>query len=211
MANSPASQIALPLMPSLTGTASRIVIGNANAHVIEALQTPQGWPFHTAVLTGPRRSGKSLLGVWAEKQGIEVIDGVDRESEAEVFHRWNAVQEGGLHSGQPLLLIADETPWNITLPDLKSRLGGSLHLVIGDPDDAMAASLIEAHAERRGLTLAEGASDYLVPRTRRSFAALEALVATMDRISLERQAPATMSVWRAALEALHGPSQAKLL
>ena len=75
----------------------------------------------------------------------------------------------------------------------------------------MAASLIEAHAEARALTLAEGAADYLVPRTRRSFAALEALVAAIDRRSLERQAPATMSVWRAALEALHGPDQQKLL
>lgn len=211
MADSPASQIALPLTPASTGGASRIVIGNANAHVIEALQSPQGWPFQTAVLTGPSRSGKSLLGRWAQKQGIEVIDGVDRESEADVFHRWNAVQEGGLRAGQPLLLIADSIPWEVALPDLKSRLGGSLHLALGDPDDAMAASLIEAHAETRGLTLAEGAADYLVPRTRRSFAALETLVATIDRISLERQAPATMSIWRAALEAMHGPSQAKLL
>ena len=86
-----------------------------------------------------------------------------------------------------------------------------MQLAIDDPDDPMAASLIDAYAEARGLTLAEGAADYLVPRTERSFAGIEALVATIDRISLERAAPATMSVWRAALEALHGPSQAKLL
>ena len=75
----------------------------------------------------------------------------------------------------------------------------------------MAAQLIEAHAEARSLSLADGAADYLVPRMRRSFAEIERLVAEIDRISLERQAPATMSVWRAALEALHGPPQAKLL
>lgn len=212
MARSPTfSQFALPLSPAGSGGAARIVIGNANAHVVEALQSPQSWPFYTAVLTGPPRSGKSLLGRWAEGQGIEVVDGVDAQDEAEVFHRWNAVQEGGQRAGQPLLLIADRTPWDVTLPDLKSRLGGSLQLAIGEPDDAMAASLIEAHAEARALTLAEGAADYLVPRTERSFAALEALVAAIDRISLERAVPATMSVWRAALEALHGPSQAKLL
>ena len=106
---------------------------------------------------------------------------------------------------------ADKTPWEVSLPDLKSRLGGSLQLAIGEPDDAMAALLIEALAEARSLSLAEGATEYLVPRTRRSFADIEALVATIDRISLERAAPATMSVWRAALEALHGPPQAKLL
>ncbi|WP_234027129.1 DnaA ATPase domain-containing protein [Erythrobacter sp. KY5] len=186
-------------------------MGNANAPVIEALQNPANWPFHTAGLTGPPRSGKSLIGSWAAGQGIEVVDGADALDEAEVFHRWNAVQEGGSKAGKKLLLIADRTPWEIALPDLRSRLGGSLQLAIGEPDDAMAAQLIHAHAEARSLTLAEGAADYLVPRTRRSFADIEALVGAIDRISLERAAPATMSVWRAALEALHGPDQQKLL
>lgn len=211
MAENSPSQFALPLVPAGKGEAQRIVIGNANSQVIEALQAPESWPFHTAVLTGPPRSGKSLIGRWASSRGIEVIDGADALAEDEVFHRWNAVQEGGSRAGQPLLLIADVTPWDIALPDLRSRLGGSLQLAIGEPDDAMAAGLIEAHAEARALTLAEGAADYLVPRTRRSFADIEALVAAIDRISLERQVPATMSVWRAALEALHGPDQQKLL
>lgn len=205
------SQIALPLVQSSSGTARRIVVGNANEHVIEALRAPESWPFNTAVLTGPSRSGKSMLGQWAQGQGVEVIDGANALDEDAVFHRWNAVQEGGSNPGQPLLLIADATPWDITLPDLKSRIGGSLQLETGDPDDVMAASLIEAYAEARALTLAEGAADYLVPRTRRSFAAIEKLIATIDRISLERASPATMSVWRAALEALHGPEQQKLL
>lgn len=203
-------QIALPLAPGGGEEAQRIVIGNANAHVIDALRDPAQWPFHTAILTGPERSGKTLLGRWAQAQGITVIDGADALDETELFHRWNASQQGGTHAGQPLLLIADAQPWEITLPDLKSRLGGSLQLEIGEPDDEMAAQLIEAFAEQRALTLAEGAADYLVPRTERSFAALERLVAAIDRISLERQAPATMSVWRAALEALQGPEQQKL-
>ncbi len=211
MAQSLPSQIALPLDPAGEGHAHRIVVGNANAQVIEALQSPESWPFHTAVLTGPPRSGKSLIGKWAEGLGVQVIDGADALEETEIFHHWNAVQEGGSRAGQKLLLIADSTPWEIELPDLKSRLGGSLQLAIGEPDDAMAASLIEAHAEARSLSLADGAADYLVPRTRRSFADIEALVRLIDRISLERAAPATMSVWRAALEALHGPDQQKLL
>lgn len=205
------SQIALPLPASDRGGARRIVIGAANAHVIDALQTPESWPFHTAILTGPPRSGKSLLGRWAMGRGIEVIDGADSLAEDSVFHRWNSVQDGGTQSGQPLLLITDKTPWQITLPDLKSRLAGSLQLGIGKIDDAMTADLILAHAEARGLSLAGDAAEYLVPRTQRSFASIEALVAAIDRISLERQAPATMSVWRAALEALHGPEQQKLL
>lgn len=206
----PTSQIALPLTPRDSGQAQRIVIGNANAAAVEALGDPTRWPFHTAILTGPARSGKSLLGQWVGTQGVSVIDGADAMDETELFHRWNASQEGGSKAGEPLLLIVDKQPWEITLPDLKSRLGGSLQLEIGEPDDAMAAELILVHAEQRSLSLADGAGEYLVPRTERSFAALEKLVATIDRISLERQAPATMSVWRAALEALQGPEQQKL-
>ncbi len=212
------SQIALPL--SARGGAQRIVVGDANAAAIEALQHPDRWPFHVAVLTGPRRSGKSLLGRWAQGlhgEALEVIDDAEALDETALFHRWNAVQQGGMRAsgngaGGALLLIASAGTegWRIALPDLASRIGGSLQLEIGAPDDEMAADLILAHAEARGLSLPDGAADYLVPRTTRSFAAIEALVAAIDRISLERQTPATMSVWRAALEALHGPEQQRL-
>lgn len=215
------SQIALPLSARRAG-AQRIVIGAANAAVVEALRNPGSWPFHVAVLTGPPRSGKSLLGRWAKDhdEALEVIDDAERMDETALFHRWNAVQQGGTREGGALLLIANAGEehaesigggWRIALPDLASRIGGSLQLAIQPPDDAMAGELILAHAEARGLMLAEGAAEYLVPRTTRSFAAIEALVATIDRISLERQQPATMSVWRAALEALHGPEQQRLL
>jgi chromosomal replication initiation ATPase DnaA len=124
------------------------------------------------------------------------------------------VQQGGVRESGALLIIVNTDEehggWRIGLPDLASRIGGSLQLEIGAPDDAFAADLIHALAEQRGLSLPDGAAEYCVPRTIRSFAAIEALVATIDRISLERQTPATMSVWRAALEALHGPEQQRL-
>ena len=201
------SQIALPLAPPGSGQPSRIVIGNANQAAYDALANPQGWPFNTAVLTGPPRSGKSLLGLWAAGQGIDVVDNADRHDEAELFHRWNRAQE----SGRPLLLISGSQPWEIALPDLRSRLGGSLQLEIGAPDDAMIAQLIAAIAQQRGLALADGALEYLVPRAERSFADIERLVIAIDRLSLERKVPATMSLWRDALESIRGPEQARLL
>jgi chromosomal replication initiation ATPase DnaA len=212
------TQIALPLSSGAPAEARRIVVGQANAPVIEALQDPARWPFHVAVLTGPPRSGKTLLARWAQglvgPGQLDLIDDAETCDETDLFHRWNAVQQGGPREGSALLIVANADPeqggWRIALPDLASRIGGSLQLAIGAPDDAMVADLIHALAEQRGLSLPEGASEYLVPRTTRSFAAIEALVATIDRISLERQLPATMSVWRAALEALHGPEQQRL-
>jgi len=204
------TQIVLPLAPTPTGP-SRIVLGPANAHVAEALAHPESWPFRTAVLTGPPRSGKSLFARWfAENGGPETswaIDDAHTLDETELFHRWNRAQE----HGTPLLIVAGEPPWDIALPDLRSRLGAALQLEIEPPDDAMAAELLAVHAAQRGLPLGGEAADYLVPRAGRSWADLEKLVAAIDRLSLERKVPATQSIWRAALEAVHGPEEPRLL
>jgi chromosomal replication initiation ATPase DnaA len=200
------SQIVLPLSPASTGP-PRIVVGSANAKVAEALAAPAAWPFRTAVLLGPPRSGKSLLARWFAEQRGEAIDDAHRLDETELFHRWNRAQE----AGTPLLVVGGEPPWRIALPDLRSRLGAALQLEIGTPDEAMAEDLLLAMAGQRGLALGAEAAAYLVPRAGRSFADLEKLVAAIDRISLERKVPATHSIWRAALEAVHGPEEPRLL
>ncbi|NNC60484.1 MAG: ATPase [Erythrobacter sp.] len=203
-----ATQIALPLARGLPADPAAIVVGNANARLIESLSEPAAWPFGTAVLVGPPRSGKSLLGRWLAGTGrASVIDGADAQDETALFHRWNRAQE----SGEKLLLIADGEGWDIALPDLASRLGAALHLEIGSPDDAMVGQLILSHAARRGLVLGEDALTYLVPRSSRSFAEIEKLVDNIDRLSLERKVAPTLGIWRDALEAVQGPEQARLL
>ena len=206
------TQIALPLAAPGRGEPASIVIGNANAHVAEALVDPARWPFHTAVLTGPEASGKSLLGRWFASQGDgpdarKLVDGADAMDETELFHLWNRSQT----DGTALLLIADQSPWTIALPDLASRLAAALQLEIGVPDDDMVADLLASHAARRGLALGDGARAYLVPRMERSFAGIARVVSAIDRLSLERKSAPTMSIWRDALEAVQGPEQARLL
>ena len=199
-------QIALPLKAG-TGPAS-IVLGAGNAPVAEALVSPETWPFRTAVLTGAPRSGKSLFARWfAESRMGEAIDDAPDWAEDALFHRWNRAQERGI----ALLIVGGQPPWNIALPDLKSRLGGSLQLDIGAPDDDMARELLLSLAQERGLPLRADAADYLIPRAERSYAELEKLVEAIDRLSLERKAPPNLGVWRAALEAVRGPEEPRLL
>lgn len=199
-------QIALPLGAGAGAHPSRIVVGNANAAVVEAFANTGSWPFRTAILAGPPRSGKSLLARWFAASGAgEAIDDADRMAEDELFHRWNRAQE----NGRPLLLVGgrEEGGWKVALPDLASRLGAALQLVIGAPDDAMLAELIALHAEMRGLILDETASFYLVPRCERSHMGVENLVAAIDRLSLERKQAPGLSIWREALAEMAGASR----
>lgn len=196
------SQIALPL--ELSGGAETIVGGPSLAPVFAALQASESWPYRTAVLSGPPRSGKSLLARWFEASGAgEAVDNADRIDETDLFHRWNRAQA----EGRALLVVASEAVanggqnagWRIALPDLASRLGAALPLPIPAPDDTLLRALIGEHARRRGLVLGEPVLDWLVPRIERSHAAAETTVATLDRLSLERKAPVTLALARDAL------------
>ena len=203
------AQFALPLTIG-ADRAARIVVGPSNRAAIEAFARSGEWPFRTAILTGPPRSGKSLLARWFVENGNgEAIDDADSEPEDALFHRWNRAQA----SVTPLLLVTSRAPgaWPIVLPDLASRLGAALLLEIGAPDDAMLAALIEDHASRRGLVLGEGASAWLLPRIERSHAAVEALIAEIDRLSLERKQAVTISLLREALSPIGAETQPRLL
>lgn len=201
-----ASQIALPLMQ--TGDTGVIVGGPSLQGVFAALMASETWPYRTAVLSGPPRSGKSLLARWfaASGQG-DAIDDADRVDETALFHDWNRAQA----AGRALLLVAREpvatgganAGWHIALPDLASRLGAALPLVIAPPDDDLLAALIGEHARRRALAVPDAVRDWLVPRIERSHAAAEQVVAALDRLSLERKAPVTLGLARDVITAGH--------
>lgn len=197
-----ASQIALPL--ALTGGTESIVGAPCLQPVFAALMASATWPYRTAVLSGPPRSGKSLLARWFGQSGQgTAIDNADRQDETALFHEWNRAQA----AGSALLLVADEpvavaganAGWRIGLADLASRLGAALPLVIPPPDDDLLAALIGEQARRRALAVPDAVRDWLVPRIERSHAAAEHVVAALDRLSLERKAPVSLALAREVL------------
>ncbi|MDZ3831576.1 MAG: chromosomal replication initiator DnaA [Sphingopyxis sp.] len=162
-----------------------LIVGTSNADAVRYLRHAATWPVRTAVLVGPRGSGRSLMGrLFAEETGGQIIDDHRSVSEEAIFHAWNAAQA----SGVPLLIIADAPPtaWNVALPDLASRLAAVPVLTIGEPDDCLARDLIDALFAQRGMVLAPEVASYIVPRMERSYAMIHRVVAALDAASLEQ-------------------------
>lgn len=202
------TQLALPFARAAGSGASAIIVGSGNARAVDALSDPSCWPYGTAILSGPARSGKSLLAEWfaANDAGTAVvIDDADAMDETALFHRWNAARE----AGASFLMTVADSEWVVSLPDLRSRLSAALMISIEQPDDAMMLELLEKHAATRRLPLSvgggAGAAQYLIPRIDRSYAAVEEVVGTIDRISLERKTAPTQAIWRAAIAAMQNP------
>ncbi|MGB8621451.1 MAG: chromosomal replication initiator DnaA, partial [Paracoccaceae bacterium] len=85
-----------------------------------------------------------------------------------------------------LLLTARSAPnrWPLALPDLKSRMEGTLTATLEPPDDTLlAAVLVKLFADRQ-LVVPPRMITYLVGRMERSFAAAQALVADLDARAL---------------------------
>ncbi|CAN5495547.1 regulatory inactivation of DnaA Hda protein [soil metagenome] len=194
------SQIALPLAWPADPRDDEFVIGASNARAAHLLEHWGSWPVMTAVLTGPRKSGRSLLArIFAAKTGGGTVDDADRQPEADLFHAWNQAQA----ARRPLLFVADEAPpeWKVRLADLRSRLAASPIARIESPDDALMQALFERQFLRRGLDARPELIQWLLARTERSHIALLRVVDVLDQEMLERRKRLSIPLARTTLAA----------
>ena len=191
-------QIALPLdWPQSQGD-SRLIVTEANREAFEHFRKWSLWPVKATLLTGPRRSGRSLLARgFVERVGGRLIDQADRMDEEELFHAWNAAQE----SGRPLVMIVDAVPpdWEIALPDLKTRIAVTPVARIGEPDDRLFQALIELHFADRGLHIPREALRFMADRLHRDYVTVERAVEAVDRYAIAERARLTLPTIRRAL------------
>lgn len=194
-----AGQIALPLDWPVADGDSDFLVGESNRRAFDHFRRWSTWPVMAAILTGPRKSGRSLLGrIFVRKAGGRLFDDAEKHDEEALFHAWNDAQA----RRRPLLLIADSPPpaWLVSLPDLASRLAATPHVAIGAPDDALAAALLDKLLGDRGIAAPVDLSAYLVPRIERSHVAILQVVETLDRAMLAGQGRMTVPAARRALE-----------
>ncbi|WP_380877688.1 regulatory inactivation of DnaA Hda protein [Sphingomonas sp. DBB INV C78] len=195
------SQIALPFAWPAVEDERDFCRGEANALALRHLEHRALWPVMATVLTGPRKSGRSLLGrIFVAHAGGRLIDDADRRPEEELFHAWNRAQA----DRRPLLLITDAAPplWEIRLPDLRSRIAATPHVAIGEPDDALAAALLERLLGQRGLAAGPEVTAYLLPRIERSYVAILQIIDALDQLALAKRSRITVPLAREALAAL---------
>ena len=154
-------QIALPLdWPQSEGDA-RFIVSAANEDAFEHFRKFSLWPVKATILSGPRRSGRTLLArSFIERVGGRLFDEADQRDEEELFHAWNQAQD----TGRPLVMVADQVPpaWSPRLPDLKTRLAITPFVRIHHPDDVLFPALVQLHFADHDVLTPGDAPDVLV-------------------------------------------------
>ena len=191
-------QIALPLDWPLTEGDARFIVSDANRDAFEHFRTWSLWPVKATILTGPRRSGRTLLGrSFVERVGGRLFDEAEDRDEEELFHAWNEAQD----TGRPLVMISDELPpaWTPNLPDLKTRLAITPITRINHPDDTLFAGLIQLFFADRGLHIPSDALRFMAERLHRDYWTAERAVEAVDRYAISERARLSLPTIRRAL------------
>jgi hypothetical protein len=193
-----ADQFALPLDWPQAGDDSRFILSEANSAAFEHFRSWSLWPVKATLLTGPRRSGRSLLArTFIGRVGGRLFDNAERHDEEEIFHAWNSAQD----SGKPLVLVVDEVPpaWEVVLPDLRSRLAITPIARIERPDDALFKAIVRLLFADRGAHIPDDALKYIGDRVERSYWMAERVVEAIDRFAISERSRLTLPTIRRAL------------
>ena len=192
-----ADQIALPLDWPQVGAEQRFILSEANRAAFEHFRNWSLWPVKATILTGPRRSGRSLLARgFITRVGGRLFDQAEAHDEEELFHAWNQAQE----TGRAMVMITSgEAPWPVNLPDLRTRLAVTPVTRIAEPDDVLFAALINLLFADRGLHIPAEAVKFITQRVHRDYVTAERVVEAIDRHAFAERARLTLPTIRRAL------------
>lgn len=195
------SQISLPFDWSGhdASATDSFLISDANQLAVRHLERWREWPIAASVLSGPPRSGRSILGrQFARLSGGTVIDDAEGVSDDTLFHTWNRAQL----DKRPLLLIARAQPqnWTVALPDFRSRLMAMPHVRIEEPDDALVRALIERGLATGGASWSPEVVDWLHRRIERTYAAIAEVIGCLNARSLSQRRKISVPFAKEALQ-----------
>jgi len=197
------------------------LVGRSNQAAFELLESWPDWPAPVVILAGPVGAGKThLVEVFRAESGAAVISAADLTSEmiqalvaapavvvenahrgvneTDLFHLLNAARQAG---GQ--VLITSRTwpaAWQLTLPDLQSRLRAATPVEILEPDDDLLRQVLVKLFADRQLSVDLTVVDYLVVRMERSLEVALNVVDAIDREALAGQGKITRPLAGRVLE-----------
>jgi chromosomal replication initiation ATPase DnaA len=199
-------------------------VAPSNAVAMAMIEGWRDWAGSKLVLTGPRGAGKThLVHVWAEMADAQIIAATDLAAadipalaqsciavedvpeiahdpaaQTALFHLHNLV----LAEGHAILFTGTgPVPhWGLTLPDLVSRLQGTMSAAVEAPDDTLLSVLLVKLLADRQLTPKPNLVPYLLTRMNRSFADAIDLVNRLDAASLAQKKPLTRSLAAGVLD-----------
>ncbi len=188
-------------------------VSPANAEAVAMIEGWQDWPSSKLVLTGPPGAGKThLVHVWAKLSGGHIVRAADlvnadipalaanhvavedcdtiaghHAAEEALFHLHNLA----LAEGRTVLFTAAKPAnlWNLSLPDLASRMQGTPASPLHEPDDTLLGVVMLKLLADRQVAPTPNTVPYLVRRIDRSFAAAREVVARLDSLALSSGRP----------------------
>ncbi|MBB3949500.1 HdaA/DnaA family protein [Aureimonas jatrophae] len=200
MTQARAQQLPLDLGSHPSLARDDLVVSEANAFAVGAVDAWPEWPHPVVVVVGPKGSGKTHLAcAWQDQSGAAVfmpgdtlpeppfavvIEDVDRGDYAEedLFALVNAARLGNGF----VMLTSRVRPAALTLrtPDLLSRLRAATVLEMAAPDDDLLVGVLMKLAADRQLELDPRLLDFALRRMDRSLDGAAELVRRLDLATL---------------------------
>lgn len=223
------AQLTLDLPHRAALGAEDFLVSDCNLAAVRLIDSWPGWQGRVQLLTGPAASGKTHLArVFQALSGARalepstldigvidtmgegtplVVEDADRLAydEKALFHLLNLAREKGLY----VLITARSAPsrWEITLPDLSSRLKAVPAVEIGAPDEALLKTVLLKQFADRQLTVDPKVLDVLALNIDRSLAAAAAAVEAVDRAALATGRKISRQLVIETLAAQGGPDE----
>ena len=135
-----------------------------------------------------------------DAQLLYAVDNVEMLSDTGQIALFNLFNRLLVSAGR-LITTANRPPLKLALrEDLRTRLGSGLIYRLHALSDGEKKEALAAQAEARGLRLPPDALEYLLARAPRDMRSLAALLAALDRYSLEQKRAITVPLLREVLE-----------